>query len=73
MEPNSRESEKILEEYIFTKEQLGETSTRTINICLNIDLISMVLLNKIHILELQSGTSSSEIERIFSLSDTKHL
>ena len=73
MEPYSTESEKILEEYMFAKEQLGEISTRSINISLNIDLISMVILEKVHILELQAGENSETIEKLFQAAHTKHL
>ena len=74
IEPQISESESIMEEYIFRKDILKEEEEiRTINISINLDLLSLMILNKSHILELQSGKNVKEIEKILSMSGIKHI
>ena len=73
IESQATESERIMEEYLFAKDQINNSQTRTINIFINIDTICMVLLEKIHILELQSGKNALELEKIFEMADIDHL
>ncbi len=74
IEPFTSESESIMEEYIFGKEALIKgNDKRTINIEIDLDALGLLLLGNAHILELQSGNSIEEIERILSEADIKHL
>ncbi|BDU67405.1 MAG: hypothetical protein TYPL_0580 [Candidatus Tyloplasma litorale] len=67
------DSDLVANEYNFAKEQLGENEIRSINIEINLDTLSMFLLEKAHILEIQSGYMVQEIEDIISNVDIEHL
>lgn len=73
LKPETAESETVMEEYIFGKDILTNHNLRTINIEINLDTLSMLLLNKTHLLEIQSGKNIDEIEKILSGADIKHL
>lgn len=66
-------SENLMEEYFLGKEFLKKNNIRSINIEINLDALALLLLEKTHILELQSGDSIDEIEKIFQNSNIKHL
>ncbi len=67
------ESESAMEEYIFGKEVLKGNDIRSINIDIDLDSLALLILDKSHILELQSGKNIDEIEKIFTDADLKHL
>lgn len=73
IEPFISESETAMEEYLFGKEVLKNNNLRTINIEIDIDAISLLLLQKSHILELQSSNSIDELEKMLSEADINHL
>ncbi len=67
------ESESAMEEYMFGKEALNGNSLRTISIEIDLDSLYMLLLQKSHIFEVQSGKSLSEIESILDDADVDHI
>ncbi len=73
LEPIISESEITMEEFIFRKDILNNEDVKTINISINLDTLSMHLLDKSHIFELQSSVSIDEIEKILLSSGIKHL
>ncbi len=73
IEPFTAESDAVMEEYMFGKEALKGNDISSINIELDLDALSLMLLEKSHILEVQSGSSIDEIEKILSESEVKHL
>ncbi len=73
IEPFTSESESIMEEYNFGREVLKDNNTKTINIEIDLDALALLILDKSHILELQSGLSISEIEKILVEADIEHL
>lgn len=73
LEPNISDNEFLMEEYIFSKDHLIGKDYRTLNISIDMDALSMMLLQKSHILEIQSGTNLEDIEKILNNSDIKHL
>lgn len=73
LEPLSSESQAALETYSFLKEQLKNKDIRSISISIDLDMLTLTLLSKSHILELQSGKNISEIERILASSGIRHL
>ncbi len=73
IEPFTAESESVMEEYIFGKDVLKDNNIRSLNIDIDIDSLSLLILEKSHILELQSGKSIEEIEEILDEANVKHL
>ncbi len=73
IQPFISESDAIMEEYRFGKEILKDNNTRTINIEIDLDALSLLLLDKSHILEIQSGKTLEEIEKILNEANVKHL
>ncbi len=73
LEPLTADSEITMEEYLFRKNILKNEDIKSINISIDLDTLSMFLLEKIHILEIQTGNSVEEIEKILSSADIKHL
>ncbi len=67
------ESESAMEEYIFGKDILKGNSIRTLNIEIDLDALYMLILQKSHIFEVQSGESISEIESILESAEVEHL
>lgn len=66
-------SEAAKEEYIFGKDILNGKNPRSINISIDIDTLSMLFLEKTHILEIQSGSNIKEIEKILKEADIEHI
>lgn len=73
IEPFTAESDAVMEEYIFGKEALKGNDIRSINIEIDLDALALMLLEKSHILEVQSGSTIDEVEKILSDSEVKHL
>lgn len=73
LKPFIYKTDRSVEEYRFAKEILKNNDLRTLNIKIDIDALAMVILNKIHILEVQSGHHSDELEKIFNSFGIKHL
>ncbi len=67
------ESESIMEEYMFGKDALKDNSIRSISIEIDLDALGLLVLQKSHILELQSGKSLDEIEKLLNEADITHL
>lgn len=66
-------SNLIREEYLYLKEDILDKELKSISIQIDLDLLSLFLLEKVHILELQSGMNNKEIEKYFSSKEIKHL
>jgi asparagine synthetase A len=66
-------TEQITEEYMFAKERLIDQELRSINITIDLDALSMLLLEKAHILELQSGNFIEDVEKLLENKKIKHL
>ncbi len=73
LKPFVYKTDRTVEEYRFAKEILDNKDIRTLNITIDIDLLAMVILKKAHILELQSGRNSKEIEKFFNTFNINHL
>lgn len=73
LEPLSSESQAALEEYQFAKEELNNQDVRSISISIDLDALALALLQKTHILELQSGKNIEDLEKLLISSDIKHL
>lgn len=73
LEPFSSGFESVMEEYVFAKEILNNEDIRSISITIDVDTLSMLLLQKAHILELQSGKNIEDIEKILINANIKHL
>lgn len=73
LEPMASESKVAMEEFAFAKEILNNEDLRSISISIDLDILSLALLSKSHILELQSGRNIEDIEKILISSDIKHL
>lgn len=73
LEPLSSESKAAMEEYTFAKEQLNNVDVRSISITIDLDTLALALLEKSHILELQSGKNIYDIEKILDSAEIKHL
>ncbi len=73
LEPLSSESKAAMEEFTFAKEQLNNKDVRSISLTIDLDALSLALLQKSHILELQSGRNIDEIEKILDSAEIKHL
>ncbi len=67
------ESESIMEEYMFGKDVLKDNDIRSISIEIDLDALALLILQKSHILELQSGKSLDEIEKILGEAEIIHL
>ncbi len=73
IEPFISESESVMEEYIFGRDILKGNDIRTLSIEIDLDSLAMMILGKSHILELQSGSSIDEIEKILLDAEIEHL
>ncbi len=73
IEPFISESESVMEEYIFGRDKLKDNDIRTISIEIDLDALSLFILGKSHIFELQSGKPLEEIEKILEDAEIKHL
>ncbi len=67
------ESESIMEEYMFGKDLLKDNDIRSISIEIDLDALGLLILQKSHILELQSGKSLDEIEKLLNEAEINHL
>ncbi len=73
IEPFISESESAMEEYIFGKEILKDNNIKTLSIEIDLDSLCLLLLQKSHILELQSGRTIDEIEKMLEDAEINHL
>ncbi len=67
------ESESIMEEYMFGKDILKDNDIRSISVEIDLDALALLILQKSHILEVQSGKTLDEIEKILSEAEIEHL
>lgn len=73
LESFTSEYGNAMEEFLFAKETLIDKDINTLHIEVDLDALSMLILQKTHIAEIQSGKTIDEIEKIFSDANLKHL